>query len=99
MIKIVIRYSLYILFVSPYALGKEIFTVEHIEQHLTEKNPYIYSAIGRQYIDEARIQTAQGDLDTRLYGAYDKKDYPVSTGEFSDIFLSKPTENGTEFIA
>ena len=99
MIKIVIRYSLYILFVSPYALGKEIFTVEHIEQHLTEKNPYIYSAIGRQYIDEARIQTAQGDLDTRLYGAYDKKDYPVSAGEFSDIFLSKPTENGTEFIA
>ncbi|MEN8726704.1 MAG: TolC family protein [Sulfurovum sp.] len=99
MINILPRYYLFILLVSPYILGKEIFTVEHVEQHLTEKNPYIYSAIGRQYIDEARIETAQGDLDTRLFGAYDKKDYPVSTGEFSDVFLSKPTENGTEFIA
>ena len=99
MIKVLLTYCLSILLVSPYALGKEIFTIEHIEQHLTEKNPYIYSAIGRQYIDTARIQTAQGDLDTRLYGAYDKKEYPISTGEFSDVFLSKPTENGTEFIA
>ena len=99
MIKILLRYCLSILIVSPYAFSKEIFTVEYIERYLTEKNPYIYSAIGQQYIDTARIQTAQGDLDTRLYGAYDKKEYPVSTGEFSDIFLSKPTESGTEFIA
>ena len=99
MIKMLRRYCLYILLVSTSVLGKEIFTLKHIERHLTEKNPYIYSAIGQQYIDTARIQTAQGDLDTRLYGAYDKKDYPVSTGEFSDIFLSKPTELGTEFIA
>jgi len=98
MTKILLRYCLSILIVSLYASGKEIFTVEYIERYLTEKNPYIYSAIGRQYIDTARIQTAQGDLDTRLYGAYDKKDYPVSTGEFSDIFLSKPTESGVEFI-
>jgi outer membrane protein TolC len=99
MIKILLRYCLSILIVSHYALSKEIFTVDYIERYLTEKNPYIYSAIGQQYIDTARIQTAQGDLDTRLYGAYDKKEYPVSTGEFSDIFLSKPTESGTEFIA
>ena len=99
MIKILLRYCLSILIVSPYAFSKEIFTVDYIERYLTEKNPYIYSAIGQQYIDTARIQTAQGDLDTRLYGAYDKKEYPVSTGEFSDIFLSKPTESGTEFIA
>ena len=97
--KQLLTYCILIILVSYNAFGKEIFTVEHIQRHLTEKNPFIYSAVGRQYIDAARAQTAQGELDTKLYGAYDKKDYPISTGEFSDIYLSKPTENGTEFIA
>ena len=99
MTRILLRYYLFGLLVTPYVLGKEVFTIKHIEEHLTERNPYVYSAVGQQYINEARIQTVQGVLDTRLYGAYDKKDYPVSEGEFSDIFLSKPTEFGTEFIA
>jgi outer membrane protein TolC len=94
-----LRYCIYIFLFSQYASCKEIFTVEHIKHYLTEKNPYIYGAVGQQYIDTARIQTAQGGFDTRLYAEYDKKDYPVSTGEFSDIFLSKPIENGTELIA
>lgn len=99
MSRILLRYSLYGLLFFSLTHGKEIFTIKHVEEHLTEKNPYVYSAIGQQYIDQARVQTVQGSLDTRLYGAYDKKEYPVSDGEFSDIYLSKPTEFGTEFIA
>ncbi len=91
-------YCVYIFLFSQNAFSKEVFTVEHIEHYLTEKNPYIYGAVGQEYIDAAGIQTAEGSFDTRLYGEYDKKDYPVSTGEFSDIFLSKPIENGTEVI-
>jgi len=54
--------------------------------------------VGKQYIDAARIQSAEGGFDTKLSLEYDKKEYPLSTGEFSDISFSKPTENGTEFI-
>ena len=96
--KKLIKLCIYIFIFSQDALGKEIFTVEHIERYLTEKNPYIYGAVGQQYIDAARIETAQGDFDTRLYAEHDQKEYPISTGEFSDISLSKPVENGTEFI-
>ena len=93
-----LKYCVYIFLFSQNALSKEVFTVAHIEHYLTEKNPFIYGAVGQQYIDEAGIQTAEGSFDTTLYWEYDKKDYPVSTGEFSDIFLSKPIENGTEVI-
>lgn len=96
--KIVLSYCIYFSLFAYDALGKDIFTVDHIEAYLTKQNPYIYGAVGQQYIDTARIQTAQGGFDTRLNADYDKKDYPVSTGEFSDISLSKPTENGTELI-
>ena len=88
----------YIFLFSQLAFCKEDFTVNHIERYLTEKNPYIYGAVGQQYIDAARIQTAQGGFDTRLSAEYDKKEYPISTGEFSDISFSKPIENGTELI-
>jgi len=87
------------LLVSHEVSGKELFSVDHIEIHLNKKNPYVYTAIGQQYIETARIQTAQGSFDTSLSADYDKKDYPLSTSEFSDIVFSKPTENGTELIA
>lgn len=96
--KILLKYFICIFIFSHDAFSKEIFTVDHMERYLTEENPYIYSAVGKQYIDAARIQTAQGGFDTRLSAEYDKKEYPISTGEFSDISFSKPTENGTEFI-
>lgn len=93
-----LRYVIYTMLLSQAAFGKEIFKVEDIQKYLTQENPYVYTAVGQQYIDEAHVTTAQGVFDTTLSGAYDKKDYPVSTGEFSDISLNKPTENGTEFI-
>ncbi|UPT78349.1 TolC family protein [Sulfurovum sp. XGS-02] len=96
--KTLLGYCIYLCIFSHDALSKEIFTVEHMKQYLTKENPYIYTAVGQQYIDEARIRSAEGDFDTRLSVAYDQKEYPISTGEFSDISLNKPTENGTEFI-
>jgi outer membrane protein TolC len=96
--KTFLRYFIVIFIFSHDAFSKEIFTVDHMKHYLTEDNPYIYSAVGKQYIDAARIQSAQGGFDTTLSIAYDKKEYPISTGEFSDISFSKPTENGTEFI-
>lgn len=96
--KIFLQYFIYLILLQPYALCKETFTLESLNRYLTKDNPYIYGAVGQQYIDAARIQTAQGSFDTKLSAKYDKKDYPVSTGEFADISMSKPTENGTEFI-
>ncbi len=96
--KTFLRYFIVIFIFSHDAFSKEIFTVDHMKHYLTEDNPYIYSAVGKQYIDAARIQSAQGGFDTTLSIEYDKKEYPISTGEFSDISFSKPTENGTEFI-
>ncbi|MDQ7047658.1 MAG: TolC family protein [Sulfurovum sp.] len=83
---------------SQNALSKEIFQIEKIAKYLTKDNPYVYTALGQQYIDEARVQTAKGVFDTKLSSKYDKKDYPVSEGEFFDLTLAKPIENGTEFL-
>ncbi len=98
MTKTFLRYFIVLCIFSYHAFSKEIFTVDHMKHYLTEENPYIYTAVGKQYIDAARIQSAQGGFDTKLSVDYDKKEYPLSTGEFSDISFSKPTENGTEFI-
>ncbi len=96
--KTLLRYAVGMCIFSHEAFSQEIFTVDHMKHYLTEENPYIYTAVGRQYIDAARIQSAEGGFDTKLSVAYDQKEYPISTGEFSDISFSKPTENGTEFI-
>ncbi|MDM5263656.1 TolC family protein [Sulfurovum sp. XTW-4] len=96
--KTLLRYAVGMCIFSHEAFSQEIFTVDHMKHYLTEENPYIYTAVGQQYIDAARIQSAEGGFDTKLSVAYDQKEYPISTGEFSDISFSKPTENGTEFI-
>jgi len=82
----------------PTLWAKESFELSDIKRYLTQKNPYVYSAIGEFYIQKAAITTAQGGFDTKLAAHYNKKDYPISTGEFSDISLSKPFENGTKLL-
>ncbi|WP_331862437.1 TolC family protein [Sulfurovum sp.] len=78
---------------------KETFTVEKIGRYLTEENPYVYSAVGKQYVDEARVQTSMGSFDTVLSSHYDKKEYPLSDGRYMDLTLAKPIGNGIEFLA
>ena len=93
-----LAYFVSLFFSSQNLLAKEVFTAEYIDNYLTKENPYVYTAIGEAYINTAKVATAQGVFDTILSSEYNKKDYPVSTGEFSDISLSKAIDNGTEFI-
>ena len=81
------------------AVCKELFTVEKIGRYLTKENPFIYSAVGKQYVDEARITTAMGSFDTQLSSQYDDKEYPISDGRYLDLTVAKPVENGIEFLA
>ena len=81
------------------AVCKELFTVEKIGRYLTQGNPFIYSAVGKQYVDEARITTAMGSFDTQLSSQYDDKEYPISDGRYLDLTVAKPVENGIEFLA
>ena len=60
---------------TQYAVGKEIFTVDKIGRYLTKENPFMYSAVGQQYVDEARVKTSMGTFDTKLSSQYDNKEY------------------------
>lgn len=77
----------------------ELFTKDTITQYLTQENPFVYAAIGKKYIYKEKEKYYLGDFDTKLSAAYDKKDYPASKGEFLDMTLQRPLENGIEFIA
>lgn len=84
---------------TQHTVCKEIFTIEQITKYLTKENPYVYTAVGQQYVDEARVQTSMGSFDTKLSSQYDKKEYPLSDGRYLDLTLAKPVENGIEFLA
>lgn len=80
------------------AVCKEVFKVEQVAKYLTQENPYVYTAVGQQYVDEARVQTSMGAFDTKLSSQYDNKEYPLSDGRYLDLTLAKPIDNGTEFL-
>ncbi|MHC3993653.1 TolC family protein [Thiomicrolovo sp. ZZH C-3] len=79
--------------------AKELLTPAVIESYLNEKNPYIYTAVGQQYVSEARAEAAEGAFDTRLGVKYDNKRYPASEGELADVYVEKATESGVELLA
>ena len=92
---------LYILGLGCLALSiveaKEVFTKEHILRYFNENNPSVYSAIGKKYIYKEKEKYQLGNFDTNLAVKYDKKDYPVTDGEYFSTVLEKPIENGMEF--
>ena len=77
--------------------AKEPFMPDTIIQYLNKENPYVYAALGKEYIYKEQVGYYLGAFDTRLSSKYDKKDYPVSNGEYTDVMLEKPIENGMEF--
>lgn len=77
----------------------ELFTKDKIAHYLTEDNTFVYAAVGKKYIYKEKEKYYLGEFDTKLSAAYDKKEYPVSDGEFFDVSFQKPLENGVEFIA
>lgn len=99
MIRIVTVYIATFAILTQNAVCKEIFTVDKISRYLTKENPFMYSAVGQQYVDEARIKTSMGAFDTKLFSQYDNKEYPISDGRYLDLTLAKPIDNGIEFLA
>jgi len=80
------------------AAAQETFDESVIESFLNESNPYVYTAVGQEYVSRARAEAAEGEFDTQLGLRYDNKQYPTSDGEFTDLFLEKPTESGVGFL-
>jgi len=76
----------------------ELFTKDKISQYLTQENPFVYAAMGKEYIYKEKEKYYLGDFDTKLSAKYDKKEYPTSDGELFDVSVQKPLENGVEFI-
>ncbi len=78
--------------------AKEILTEEKIKRFLTEENPYIYTILGKKYIYQGKRKYYEGFFDTVLSGKYERKDYPVSTGNFASLFIKKPAYSGIDFL-
>ena len=78
-------------------MAKELFTSDKILLYLTKDNPFVYSSIGEAYIKKEQANYFLGAFDTKLLATYDDKDYPLTQGEFFDVSLAKPIENGMEF--
>lgn len=79
--------------------AKETFTKEMILEYLNKENPFVYETSGKEKIYKEKEQYYLGDFDTKASLKYDRKEYPLSEGNFLDITLEKPIENGIEFIA
>jgi outer membrane protein TolC len=77
--------------------AKELFTQEHILRYFNLENPSVYTALGEKYVYKERENYQLGNFDTNLALKYEKKEYPVSDGEFFSTALEKPIENGMEF--
>jgi len=89
--------SLFILLTHLFFLeAKELFTPEKISDYLIESNPYISTIKNREKVAKEKIGFYQGAFDTTLSAKYDDKEYPASTGEYSEFFVKKKIENGLE---
>lgn len=79
--------------------GKEVLNREALYLLLNDSNPYIFTAIADQLIQEKRIIYAKGEFDTKLGAKYEEKQYPISTAHFNDLYVEKPMENGMQWLA
>lgn len=78
--------------------AQEFFTKQTLENYLTQKNPFIYNTKAQEYIYKEQEKYFQGAFDTKLSLKYDKKRYPVTDGDFMDINIQTPLQNGVEFL-
>ena len=76
--------------------AQEIFTKKQITKYLTKKNPYYYSAIGKKFVYEQKLNYQKGAFDTKLKAKYDKKDYGASEGDFVNFGVDKPLSDGID---
>lgn len=79
-------------------LGQEVLKREVLYRLMDENNPYVYTVLAHQRIQDKKVIYAQGAFDTKLGTKYDKKQYPLSESRFSDVYVEKPLENGLELL-
>ncbi len=80
--------------IPTFSFSKEILTEEKLRQFLTEKNPNIYSILGKIYIYEGKLKFYEGEFDTKLKLTYEKKEYPISKATYYDFFIEQPFFQG-----
>lgn len=85
--------SILLLF-SSFSHAQQEFLIEDIQLYLNEKNPYFYSAVGAEYVNRARELVFEGTLDTQLSLKLDEKNYGATTGNYEELRVLKPLENG-----
>ncbi len=90
------RKTLLILLLFTLSEAKELFTEKLILEYFTESNPFYYETIAKQQRLQNRDMYYRGDLDYETFMKYDYKAYPSSEGEFIDVGMKKPFENGIE---
>lgn len=81
---------------SSLVMATEVFSKKEIARYLTLENPYYYSAVGEKFIYEEKEKYHLGAFDTKLKAKYDNKDYAVSEGEFLNLGVEKPIDNGID---
>lgn len=86
-------------FASSALYATQEFTLESMKKHITEENPYIYSALAKQYIAKEKLAYSRGAFDTKAVAKYDEKEYPVTDGKLYSASLTQPTESGVDLSA
>ena len=89
-----IRLMFVLSFTNIYATQE--FTWQVIDNYLTNKNLYIYKALGKKDVAQEQLNFNKGMYDTQLIGKYDEKDYLTGYGLYYDLSLKKPTEFGID---
>lgn len=79
-------------------LGQEVLKREVLYRLMDENNPYVYTVLAHQRIQDKKVIYAQGAFDTKLGTKYDEKQYPLTESRFSDVYVEKPLENGLELL-
>jgi hypothetical protein len=85
--------------ISTFLSGQELFTIEKISIHLDKENPFVSTLLNKEEISKEKIKYYESAFDTKLVGKHDKKEYPASEAEYSELFLKKRIGNGLEFLA
>ncbi|WP_434658459.1 hypothetical protein [Sulfurimonas sp. NW9] len=91
--------SLLIVLLCSYGFAQEVFVQKDIINYFNEKNPFYYEKVGDIYIKEYNEIFYKGAFDIKLDANYEKKEYPLSTAEFTKAGLRQSLGNGVEFSA
>jgi outer membrane protein TolC len=96
--KLLILGTLLFVISSSFAHGKTLLEREKIYELMNHNNPYVATIIAKQKIQDAKFVYTQGEFDTKLGAKYDEKQYPISDGRLSDVYVEQPMENGMDVL-